>query len=147
MKTAARVLEVNGARARLGCDSAAAGCPACAGRDGCALQRLAGTRKSRLEVPTHAVDGALLVTGSRVWVEVEDGALLAAAARACLPPLAGLLAVPLLVHATTADGGEGALLLGAVAGLLLGWAAARAWLRRSPPRFAVRMAEEPSRGC
>ena len=38
--------------------------------------------------------------------------------------------------------GAGAL-LGAVAGLLLGWAAARAWLRRSPPKFAVRIAEEP----
>ena len=146
MKAAARVLEVNGERARLGCDSAAAGCPACAGRGGCALQRLAGARESRLEVPTHAVDGALLVTGSRVWLEVENGALLRAAARACLPPLAGLLAVPLLVRATTADAGEGALLLGAVAGLMLGWAAARAWLRRSPPQFAVWMAEEAGHG-
>ena len=143
MKSAARVLEVNGERARLACDSTAAVCPACAGRGGCALQRFAGGRESRLEIPTDAVDGVLLVPGSRVWVEVDDGALVGAAARACLPPLAGLLAVPLLVNATGASDGEGMLLLGAVAGLLLGWAAARAWLRRSPPKFAVRIAEEP----
>lgn len=91
------------------------------------------------------MDGALLVPGSRVWVAVDDGALLGAAARACLPPLAGLLAVPMLVRAT-GSGGEGALLVGAVVGLLLGWAAARAWLRRSPPQFAVSMAEEPGHG-
>lgn len=137
------MLEVNGERARLACDSSVAVCPACAGRGGCALQRLAGGRESRLEISTHAVNGVLLVPGSRVWVEVDDGALVGAAARACLPPLAGLLAVPLLVHASDAGGGEAVLLLGAVAGLLLGWAAARTWLRRSPPRFAVRMAEEP----
>jgi positive regulator of sigma E activity len=143
VKTAARVLEVNGERARLACDSVAAVCPACAGRGRCALQRFAGGRESRLEITTHTRDGVLLVPGSRVWVEVADGALVVAAARACLPPLLGLLAVPLLVNATAVGGGEGVLLLGAVAGLLLGWAAARAWLRRSPPKFAVRMAEDP----
>ncbi len=146
MKAAARVLEVNGEQARLACDSTAAVCPACAARGGCALQRFAGGRESRLEISTHAVDGVLLVPGSRVWVEVDDGALVGAAARACLPPLAGLLAVPLLVHAAAVGSGEGVLLLGAVAGLLLGWAAARAWLRRSPPEFAVRLAEEPGHG-
>ena len=143
MKTAARVLEVNGERARLACDSAAAVCPACAGRGGCALQRFAGGRETRLEIPTHTVDGVLLVPGARVCVEVDDGAIVEAAARACLPPLAGLLAVPLLMNATAVGGGEGVLLLGAVVGLLLGWVAARAWLRRSPPKFAVRMAEDP----
>jgi hypothetical protein len=29
-------------------------------------------------------------------------------------------------------------LLSALAGVLLGWAVARAWLRRSPPRIVVR---------
>jgi positive regulator of sigma E activity len=143
VKAEARVLEVNGERARLACDSAAAVCPACAGRGSCALQRFAGGRESRLEISTHAVDGVVLAPGSRVWVKVDDGALVGSAARACLPPLAGLLAVPLLVHTVAAGSGEGVLLLGAVVGLLLGWAAARVWLGRSPPQFAVGMAEEP----
>lgn len=142
MQAAARVLEVNGARARLACDSTDAVCSACAGRGGCALQRLAGRSDARLEVSTRTVDGGLLVPGSRVSVELDDGALVGAAARAYLPPLAGLLAVPLLVRVVVADGGEGLLLLAAGVGLLLGWAAARAWLRRSPPQFAVRMAGE-----
>jgi positive regulator of sigma E activity len=142
VKAAARVLEVNGSRARLECDSTTAACAACAGRGGCALQRLAGGRESRLEVPTRAVDGALLVAGSRVTVEVGEGELLGAATRAYLPPLAGVLAGPLLVR-VAADGGEGLALLGALAGLLLGWAVSRAWLRRSPPRVAVRLEDEP----
>lgn len=142
MKAAARVLEVNGNRARLECDATMATCAACAGRGGCVLQRLAGDRESRLEVPTRAVDGALLVPGSRVTVEVGEGDLLGAATRAYLPPLAGLLAGPLLVG-VAADGGEALALLGALAGLLLGWAVSRAWLRRSPPRVAVRLEDDP----
>lgn len=142
MKAVARVLEVDGERARLHCDAASASCPACAARGGCLLQRLAGRRHSRLEVPAFAADGVRLVPGLRVTVEVEDGELLGAAARTYLPPLAGLLAGPLLAGAP-ARGGELAVLLSALAGVLLGWALARVWLRRSPPRIAVRPAEEP----
>ena len=144
MQAAARVLEVSGERAQLACESTATVCSACAGRGGCALQRLAGRGDRRLEVPARTADGGRLVPGSRVSVEVEDGALVAAAGRAYLPPLAGLLAVPLLARAVIADGGEGVLLLAAVTGLLIGWAAARAWLRRSPPPLVVRIAEGPS---
>lgn len=142
MKAVARVLEVNGERARLGCDAIAASCPSCAERSGCALQRLAGRRQSRLEVPALVADGVRLVPGTRVTVEVADGELLGAAARTYLPPLAGLLAGPLLAG-RAAEGGELPMLLSAVAGVALGWVAARAWLRRSPPRIAVRRAEEP----
>lgn len=142
MKAVARVLEVDGERARLECDAGSASCTSCAGRGGCALQRLAGRRRSRLEVPALAADGVRLVPGVRVTVEVEDGALLGAAARTYLPPLAGLLTGPLLV-AATAGGGDELVLASALGGVLLGWAAARAWLRRSPPRIAVRQAEEP----
>ena len=84
--------------------------------------------------------------GARVTVEVEDGVLLGAAARTYLPPLAGLLAGPLLAD-RVAGGGELPLLLSALGGVLLGWAVARAWLRRSPPRIAVRPAEEPDRAA
>jgi len=142
VKAAARVREVNGNRARLECDSATVACAACAGRGGCALQRLAGGHETRLEVSTSAVDGVLLVPGSRVTVEVAEGELLGAALRAYLPPLVGVLAGPLLAR-VGADGGEGGILLCAVAGLLLGWVVSRAWLRRSPPRVAVRLEEEP----
>jgi positive regulator of sigma E activity len=143
VKAAARVLEVNGTRARLECDSTTATCAACAGRGGCALQRLAGGRESRLEVSTRAADGVLLVPGARVTIEVGEGELLGAATRAYLPPLTGVLAGPLLARAA-ADGGEGLVLVGALAGLLLGWAVSRIWLRRSPPRIAVRLDEEPA---
>jgi positive regulator of sigma E activity len=141
MKAVARVLDVDGERARLQCDAASASCPACASRGGCALQRLAGRRHSRLEVPAHAADGVRLAPGLRVTVEVEEGELLGAAARTYLPPLAGLLAGPLLAGAP-AGGGELPVLLSALAGVLLGWAVARAWLRRSPPRIVVRPAGE-----
>lgn len=142
MKAVARVLEVDSERARLACDAAAASCAACASRGGCALQRLAGRRDSRLAVPTLTADGLVLVPGARVTVEIDDGELLGAAARTYLPPLAGLLAAPLLARATS-GAGELVMLVCALAGVLLGWAAARAWLRRSPPRVAVRLDEEP----
>lgn len=142
MRAAARVREVNGNRARLECDSATLACAACAGRGGCALKRLAGGQEARLDVPAHAENGIRLVAGSRVTVEVAEGELLGAALRAYLPPLVGVLAGPLLAR-VGADGGEGVILLCAVAGLLLGWVASRAWLRRSPPRVAVRLEEEP----
>ena len=146
MKAVARVLEVDGEWARLGCDVASASCPSCAATGGCTLQRLSGRRHSRLEVAALAADGIRLVPGARVTVEVEDGELLGAAARTYLPPLAGLLAGPLLAG-RAAEGGELAVLLSALAGLMLGWAAARAWLRRTPPRIAVRSAEEPVRAA
>lgn len=142
MKAVARVLDVDGEQARLECEAAAASCAACARAGGCALQRLAAHRGSRLEVPRLAADGSLLVPGTQVTVEVDDGELLGAAVRSYLPPLAGVLAGPLLVHATAGEG-ELRILISAVVGVLLGWAVARAWLRRSPPRVAVRLAEEP----
>jgi sigma-E factor negative regulatory protein RseC len=146
MKAAARVREVNGSRARLECDTATLACAACAGRGGCALKRLAGSREPRLEVPARAIDGAPLVPGSRVTVEVAEGELLGAALRAYLPPLAGVLAGPLLARAG-AGGGEGVILLCALAGLLIGWLVSRAWLRRSPPRVAVRLEAEAVRAA
>jgi len=136
MKTAARVLEVTGDRARLACEAAGSSCRACAGGGGCALQRLAGLGGAALEVPRRGRDGVWLEPGALVTVEIGDGELLAAAARAYLPPLAGVLAFPLLTRAAW-GAGDGAALLAALAGLLLGWAAARAWLRHAPPGVVV----------
>jgi len=81
-----------------------------------------------------------LSPGDGVILEVEDGELLRAAALAYLPPLAGLLVVPLVV-APLLPGNEPAVLAAAVLGLAGGWVAARAWLRRAPPRYRLRVAE------
>jgi positive regulator of sigma E activity len=142
MRTAAKVLEVMGGRARLGCESTSSACSACGGGGGCAMLRLAPRGEPRVEVPLHDADGRRLEPGARVSVEVADGELLGATLRACLPPLAGVLAGPLLARAVP-GGGDGIAAAAALGGLLLGWAIARTWLRRSPPAFAVRLDEPP----
>ena len=136
MRATARVLEVTGERAQLTCEAAEGACSACAGGRGCALKRLAGRGTVRLDVPRRDVGGVLLEPGARVTVEVGDGEMLVSAARAYLPPLGGVLALPLLTRAAW-GAGDGVALFAAVAGLLLGWAWARAWLRRTPPRVVV----------
>jgi positive regulator of sigma E activity len=136
MRATARVLEVTGERAQLACETGEGACSVCAGGRGCTLKRLAGRGSARLDVPRRDAGGVLLEPGARVRVEVDDGELLVAAARAYLPPLGGVLALPLLARAAW-DAGEGGALAAALAGLLLGWAWARAWLRRAPPRFVV----------
>lgn len=128
-------------RVLLECEAAAAACAACAGRrGGCALRWLAGPGNAMLDVVDPAPRGPALQPGDGVIVEVDDGELLRAAALAYLPPLAGLLAVPLVV-AVLLPGHEAAALAGAALGLLAGWGVARAWLRRSPPRYRLRIAE------
>jgi sigma-E factor negative regulatory protein RseC len=136
----ARVQDVRAGRALLACDVAADTCGACAARRGCALRWLAGTGKSILDVAETSQDGPALRPGDGVIVEVDDGELLRAAALAYVPPVAGLLAAPLVVAALL-PGSEPAVLAGAVLGLVAGWGAARALLRRLPPRYRLRMAE------
>lgn len=141
MEAAARVREVDADRALLACETPAAACTRCAGGGGCALRRLSAGRSALLEVPRRVPGGELLSVGTRVTVAVSEGALLRASARAYLPPLAGLLAGPALARGLVADaGGDGWMLLGAIAGLVAGWAVARTWLRRAPPAMAVRVA-------
>jgi len=139
MEAPALVREVDADRALLACEAPAAGCGACAGGGGCALRRLAGGGPALLAVPRRAPGGELLSIGTRVTVAVSEGELLRASGRAYLPPLAGLLAGPVLARALV-DGGDGWLLLGAVAGLVAGWAAARTWLRQVPPAVTVQVA-------
>jgi len=135
VQTVARVREVDADRAYLACDAPVAGCGQCSG-GGCALRRLATRRAALLEVPRRAAGGELLAVGARVTVGVGEGELLRAAGRAYLPPLAGMLAGPAVAHGL-APGDDPGMLLGAAAGLALGWLAARAWLRRVPPAVSV----------
>jgi sigma-E factor negative regulatory protein RseC len=138
MEAPALVREVDADRALLACEAPAAGCGACARGGGCALRRLAGGGPTLLAVPRRAPGGELLSIGTRVTVAVSEGELLRASVRAYLPPLAGLLAGPALARGLV--DGDGWLLLGAVAGLVAGWAVARTWLRQMPPAVTVNLA-------
>jgi len=140
MQARARVREVEPGRVRLECESSAEVCGACAGRGRCALRWLAGPANPMLEVAHPTPDSMPLSSGDGVIIEVDDGELLRAAALAYVPPLVGLLAGAVATMALL-PGSEPAALAGAVLGLLAGWSAARAWLRRSPPRYRLRAAE------
>ena len=83
-------------------------------------------------------DGSALIAGQTVTIEVPDGELLQSAAKVYLLPLAGLLIGPALVR-WIGTASESAALAAALAGVLLGWALARRWVRRSPPSFTVRL--------
>ena len=136
MRAAARVVDVRNDRARLACEEQPS-CPACRGGRGCALRWLGASGRAGLEVPSVSPDGLPLIAGQSVTIEVPDGELLRSAARVYLLPLAGLLAGPALVR-WSGSGSETAALLAASAGVVLGWALARLWVRRSPPGFTVR---------
>ena len=143
MEAPALVREVDADRALLACEAPAAGCGACAGGGGCALRRLSGGGPALLAVPRRVPGGELLSIGTRVTVAVSEGELLRASGRAYLPPLAGLLAGPALARGLV--DGDGWLLLGAVTGLVAGWAVARAWLRQVPPAVTVNVARGDAR--
>jgi sigma-E factor negative regulatory protein RseC len=136
MRAAARVLDVRDERARLACDEQPS-CQACRGGRGCALSWLGTADRSSLEVSSVSLDGSPLIAGQAVTIEVPDSELLRSAAKVYLLPLAGLLAGPALVRWTGA-GSEAEALLAAVTGVVLGWALARRWVRRSPPSLTVR---------
>lgn len=138
MRTTATVLGVVDDRARLACE-AQVQCGACQGGRGCALRWFGGGPRGLEVVAPAAAEGELLRAGQVVELEVRDSELLRTTARACLPPLVGLLGGPLLVRFTGA-GGEATELLAAAIGIGFGWAFARAWFRRSPPRLDVRIA-------
>lgn len=136
MRTAARVVDVRDDRARLACDQQPSSCQACAAGRGCALRWLGSAASTGLEVPSVTREGVPLLAGQTVTIDMPDGELLKSAARIYLLPLAGLLAGPGLVRWSGAAG-EVAALLAAASGVALGWALARSWVRRSPPRFDV----------
>jgi sigma-E factor negative regulatory protein RseC len=135
MRATARVIDVQGERARLACDEQPS-CQACRGGRGCALRWLGSANRSNLEVAGVSRDGSPLLAGQSVTIEVSDGELLRSAAKVYLLPLAGLLTGPAVVRWIGA-GSEAAAMIAAVAGVVLGWVLARGWVRRSPPSFIV----------
>ncbi len=132
----ATVVQIAGGRARVSC-AARPSCGAC--RTGCALRWLGGGQRT-LDVPVDQTLERALAPGQDVRLAVSDAELLRAAGRAYLTPLGGVILGPLLVRASGA--GELVALIAAAAGLAAGWAVARAWFRRSPPRLSVYL--EPS---
>lgn len=140
MQARARVQDVRAGRVLLECEAPAEACGGCGRRRGCALRWLAGPGSSRLDVADPVPGGPALRPGDGVIIEVDEGELFRAAALAYLPPLAGMLVVPLVVAAAS-PGSEPAVAAGAAIGLVAGWGAARAWLRRSPPRYRLRTVE------
>lgn len=140
MQASARVIDVRDGVARLACDEPA-GCAACQGRRGCALRWLSPRGESTVAAPDRADDGSRLLPGASVILELDDGDLLRTVVQAYLPPLAGLIAGPLIVKYVLATG-EAAALAAAVAGLAAGWAVARALLERRPARITVRLDPE-----
>jgi positive regulator of sigma E activity len=76
-------------------------------------------------------DGSLQ-PGETVELAVDDGRLLAAAARLYLPPLAGLLLGPAALRLAGWEAGPAPLVAAAV-GLLAGMLVARQWTRRGAP--------------
>jgi positive regulator of sigma E activity len=127
-QVAGTVVDIRGGQAVVECRADTAGCALCRGGRGCTWQRVVG--KQSLLVPA-AQSTATLQRGDQVTLEVDDGHLLAAAARLYLPPLAGLLLGPALLRAAQLDAGM-ASLVAAVAGLAAGLLVARLWADRAP---------------
>lgn len=123
------VVEIRDGRAIVECEVQAASCGACSSGRGCSWRRAGGTR--RLEVDAARPEGALQ-PGEVVELAVDDGRLLAAAARLYLPPLAGLLLAPALLRLAGWEVGP-APLVAAAAGLLAGMLVARRWSSPGAP--------------
>jgi len=124
-RVAGTVVEVRDGRAVVECESAASSCGACSSGRGCSWRRTAGSR--RLEVDAAHPAGPLR-PGEVVELAIDDGRLLAAAARLYLPPLLGLLLGPAVLRLVGFEVGL-APLAAAVAGLLAGAWVARRWTR------------------
>jgi sigma-E factor negative regulatory protein RseC len=112
------------------------GCSSCGVQGGCGVSKLGKLLPQRsrvLRVPNEL--GAR--PGDEVTLGVADHALLASAAAAYLPPLAGLLAGALLAAALSPD--DLMAMLGAGAGMLIGLVGSRLNARRWQQRHAPRM--------
>jgi sigma-E factor negative regulatory protein RseC len=138
MESRARVVLVRDGRATVVCEQASS-CGPCGPGRGCGLRWLAGNDRRTLEVPVQPDDPAPPRPGDTVTVSLPDGDLLRIATRMYVPPLTGLLTGPLLIRGTSYEG-EGTAVIAALAGLLLGWLLARAWVRASPPQVLLRPA-------
>ena len=133
-RVAGTVVAVRDGRAWVECMPEPSGCGACASGRGCGW-RGQGTAPRLLDVPAR-LDGGLLAAGDSVVLEASDRVLLTAALRLYLLPLAGMLAGPLLVRLAGVDVGL-VPALAALAGLVLGGLAARAWVHHGPALVLV----------
>jgi positive regulator of sigma E activity len=127
-RIAATVVEVRDDRAWLECRPAAVACGACADGRGCHWGSPAHTRRIEVNLPA----GRSLESGDTVELEADETALFIAALRLYLPPLAGVIAGPVLLRELGLDAGV-LPLLAAAGGLLAGGLVARIWTRRVPP--------------
>jgi len=134
-EVAGTVVAIHDGRAIVECRAQASGCASCSGGRGCSWRRLTGTNS--LSVPSNQ-PGKNLETGDIVSLMIDDGSLLAAAARLYLPPLAGLLLGPALLQAITTAAAGPSSLVAAGAGLLAGLIVARRWTARTPEVTVVR---------
>jgi sigma-E factor negative regulatory protein RseC len=127
-RVAGTVVAVTDGCAIVECATLPSGCSTCASGGGC--RGFAATPGSRtLSVPLPA--GESWRPGDLVELTVDETALLRGALRLYLPPLAGVLAGPALLHAWGGATGAWELAAGAV-GLLAGLVAARLWTQRTP---------------
>lgn len=90
MEARGRVVEINGASARLVCEDLER-CDACGAARGCAMRLFGSSRHRSIEVAAREPGGRTLVAGDLVTVSVSGRALLRSAAIAYLPPVVGLL--------------------------------------------------------
>jgi sigma-E factor negative regulatory protein RseC len=135
MKAHARVIAVDGDHVLLQA-SAATGCGACAMQRGCATSRLG--RLLQPHAATWRIANPLRAqVGDEVTLGLPDDALLAAAAMAYLPPLAGLVAGALIAAGLSTSPSWPA--AGALLGMAAGVALTRLLLRGRRTRYAPRM--------
>jgi sigma-E factor negative regulatory protein RseC len=127
-RVAGTVVEVRDGQAIVECRTAASGCSACGSGHGCTWRRLAPSQ--RLELPVPPGESGLRA-GDRVELSIDDLLLFGAALRLYLPPLAGLLAGPLVTRLAGIDQGL-VPLVAASLGLSAGFWVARRWIGRLP---------------
>lgn len=131
------VQRIDGKRAWIAVDAAAAGCGACAKRSACAIGE-GGRPGGKRDLLVDAVPG--LRTGAPVTVAVDPNDILPAAALGYLAPafllVAGAVAGEHL--APLAALGDGQAVLGALTGLAIGIVLPRALMRKFP-RLGVRV--------
>lgn len=116
------------------CDSLAA-CARCARGEGCGGGLLGALLGARLHNVRVVATGEVPGPGTRVWVGLDEAAVLRAAALAYLPPLAGFLGLGAL--ASGLGSAEVVVAAAALAGLVLGltWARHAARKAAADPRL------------
>lgn len=144
MAQAARVVATDGDYALVMVAPAGA-CSACSAHQACGVSQL-GKLLPRRSGALRIANELDALPGDEVLLGVPERALLASAAVAYLPPLAGLLAGATIF--AVPHGADSWAMLGALAGLFVGLAASRClapgWQARHAPRMVSRRAAAPA---